>query len=128
MEKLETLFFCKLSRRTAHFICTGSFCLVSLDKILSYLIFYNKNIHQVPLVSAQLAWALPFWARLKPAEKYPPGAASFRPAGLRLKPAAWGGHNNLNLKADSIIYFHSETLMYWEVNLEKIYYFVLILC
>ena len=60
------------------FICTGLLCLVSLDKILSYLwccntnletaiinlnILDNKNIHQVPLVSAQLAVALTIMVR-----------------------------------------------------------------
>ena len=42
MEKKETLFFCGLPRRHAHyhahFKYTGSFCLVSLDEILSYFI------------------------------------------------------------------------------------------
>ena len=74
MEKLETLFFIRLSRRPdhypAHFICTGLLCLVSLDKILSYLWCCNTY-----LVTAIL--------NLNLLEKYPPGpgAASFRPAG-----------------------------------------------
>jgi hypothetical protein len=77
MEKLEILFFCRLSRRPdhfpAHFICTDLLSLVSLDKILSYLWCCNthletailnlnildiENIHQAQLVSAQLAVAL----------------------------------------------------------------------
>ena len=83
MEKLEILFFYRLSRRAPRplpwpFICTGSLCLVSLDKILSYLrccntnletailnlnILDNKNIHQAPLVSTQLAVALTIMVR-----------------------------------------------------------------
>ena len=81
MEKLETLFFCRLSRRPdhypAHFICTSSLCLVSLDKIPSYLRccntnletailnlkLDNKNIHHAPLVSAQLAVDLTIMGR-----------------------------------------------------------------
>ena len=85
MEKLETLFFCRPSKcpdhYPAHFICTGLLCLVSLDKISSNLrccntnletailnlnILDNENIHQAPLVSAQLAVALTIWSGLQP--------------------------------------------------------------
>ena len=76
MEKLETSFFCRLSRRPDHYpdhlFVPARFALC-LDKILSYLqccntnletailnlnILDNKNIHQAPLVSAQLVVAL----------------------------------------------------------------------
>ena len=82
IEKLETLFFCWLSRRPdhypAHYICTGLIGLVNLDKISSHLrccntnletailnlnIPDNKNIHQAPLVSAQLVVALTIMVR-----------------------------------------------------------------
>ena len=58
----------------AHFICTGSLCLVILSylrccntnletAILNMNILDNKNIHQAPLVSTQLAVALTIMGR-----------------------------------------------------------------
>ena len=92
MEKLETLFFWRLSRRPDHYpdhlFVPACFALLAWTKyrltcgaaILNLNIRDNKNIHQAPLVSAQ--------------------------------PAASGWRNNLNLKADAIINFYSETLVY----------------
>ena len=80
-----------------HFICTGSLCLVSLDKILSYLqccntnlettilnlnILDNKNIHQAPIISAV---ALTIMGRATSRIKISTRVDSFRPAGWRNK-------------------------------------------
>ena len=62
MEKLETFFFVGYPGAMP-ILFVPALCLASLDSILSYLIFDNKNIHQVPLVSAQLAWALPIMGK-----------------------------------------------------------------
>ena len=91
MEKLETLSFCRLSRRPAHYpdhlFVLARFALLAWTKyrltcmrccntnletaILNLNILDNKNIHQAPLVSAQLAVALTIMVRATARIKIP---------------------------------------------------------